>query len=32
VPQEVGAEMMRQDLLAKKKGCVSEWLEPELVG
>jgi hypothetical protein len=32
VPQEVGAEMMRLDLLAKKKGRGSSVAEPELVG
>ena len=32
VPQEVAAEMMRLDLLAKKKGCGSYVAEPELVG
>jgi uncharacterized radical SAM superfamily Fe-S cluster-containing enzyme len=32
VSQEVGAEMMRRDLLAKKKGCGSSVAEPELVG
>ena len=32
VPQEVGEEMMRLDLLAKKKGCGSSVAEPELVG
>jgi len=32
VPQEVGEEMMRLDLLAKKKGCGSAVAEPELVG
>jgi uncharacterized radical SAM superfamily Fe-S cluster-containing enzyme len=32
VPQEVGEEMMRLDLLAKKKGRGSYVAEPELVG
>jgi uncharacterized radical SAM superfamily Fe-S cluster-containing enzyme len=32
VPLEVGEEMKRQDLVAKKKGCGSCVAEPELVG